>query len=91
MTESIRFVMSWICACMGTKIISLQTMIHSLWMGTAMYIMTFMVGKNSIGICSDGETGEGLYYYDLSTDTYEKESIIYNGKELSLWRFCEIY
>lgn len=51
----------------------------------------FMVGKDSIGICSDGETGEGLYYYDLSTDTYEKESIIYNGKELSLWRFCEIY
>ena len=48
-------------------------------------------GKNSIGICSDGETVEGLYYYDLSTDTYEKESIIYNGKELSLWRFCEIY
>ena len=51
----------------------------------------FMVGKNRVGFCSFGETGEGLYYYDLSTDTFEKESIVYNGTELSLWRFCEIY
>ena len=51
----------------------------------------FMVGENSIGVCSYGEEGEGLYYYDLSSNTIKKESIVYNEKELSLWRFCEIY
>lgn len=51
----------------------------------------FRVDKNKIGICSDGQDGEGLYYYDLLTDTCEKESIIYNGREIPLWRFCEIY
>lgn len=51
----------------------------------------FMVGENSVGVCSYGEEGDGLYYYDLSSDTIKKESIMYNEKELSLWRFCEIY
>lgn len=51
----------------------------------------FRVGENKIGVCSDGESGEGLYYYDLITDTYEKERIIYKEREIPLWRFCEIY
>ncbi len=51
----------------------------------------FRVDKNKIGICSDGQAGEGLYDYDLLTDTCEKENMIYNGREIPLWRFCEIY
>lgn len=51
----------------------------------------FRVDENRIGIYSDGGGGERLYYYDLSTDQFEEETITYNGNIVKLWRFCEIY